>query len=200
MTPRFLSVVLVLVLVLVLDPRTVRADPDADRVSYLARALTALHQLGPAGRDALARDLYEAARARCHAEAATPSAACLATEAATICHADPTCLDAADIVATNLRATNDWIDAAARARLVQAGDYRAALAAELRRRYGALAAELALAGAPGEPAGEAAAIDRLCRDRDRTVHACRPGDAACVPSLPWSRCAAALIWYVGGAP
>jgi len=176
------------------------ADSEAERVGYLARALTAVHELGPAGRDALARDLYEAARARCHAEAATPSADCLATEAAAICRADPTCLDAADIVATNLRATHDWIDAAARARLVQAGDYRAALAAELRRRYGALAAELALAGAPGEPAGAAAAVDRLCLDRDRTVHACRPGDAACVPSLPWSRCAAALIWYVGGAP
>ena len=68
-----------------------------------------------------------------------------------------------------------------------------------------LAAELVLAGsaaALGSAASgdEARAIDELCAHRDRTLHVCQAGDAACVPSLPWSRCVAALVWFVGGGP
>jgi hypothetical protein len=86
-------------------------------------------------------------------------------------------------------------------------DYHAALAAELHRRYAALAAELVLGAetSPPDPRSgdlgghrEAFAIDQLCARRDRAIHACEPGAAACVPSLPWSRCAAALIWFIGG--
>ena len=36
-----------------------------------------------------------------------------------------------------------------------------------------------------DPQLQQAAIDRLCAERDRAVHACMPGDAACVPSIPW---------------
>jgi hypothetical protein len=167
------------------------ADPAADRVAYLSRALTAVHTLGAGGRDRLELELYTAARTRCHADIA-----CLAEAAAALCHGDPACEAAADVVAANTRAANDWVDEATRARLVRSSvDYRVALAGELHRRFAALAAELALAGGT-----DAAAIDRLCRERDRTLHACRDDDTTCVPSLPWSRCAAALVWFVGSTP
>jgi hypothetical protein len=206
-----MKVVLVLVLVLVLDlPRT-----HADRVSQLAQALDAIHALGATGRDRLERDMYAAARTRCHAEVAPPAPACLADAAAALCRGDTSCEAAADVVATNTRAADDWIDQATRARLVRgAADYRVALFAELHHRFAALAAELALtgghdaaagaspgsAGARSTPAGSAESIDRLCRERDRTVHACQDGDASCVPSVPWSRCVAALVWFVGSSP
>lgn len=170
----------------------VLAQPAAaDRVAYLSRALAAVHSLAPAERDRLELDIYTAARTRCHADLA-----CLADAAAAACKGDATCEAAADVIAANTRAANDWIDEATRARLVRSSaDYRIALAAELRHHFAALAAELALAGGADAPA-----IDRLCRERDRTVHACRDDDATCVPSLPWSRCAAALVWFIGSSP
>ena len=187
-----LRLVLVLVLVLVLDPLVARADPTP----YLARALAAVHSLGPAGRDHLERDVYAAARTRCHAESSRPAPACLAAAATELCHGDATCEAAADIVATNTRAADDWVDEATRARLVRSSaDYRAALSTELMHRFAALAAELALSGG-----SDADAIDHLCRERDRKIHACDAGDASCVPSLPWSRCVAALVWFVGSSP
>ena len=167
-----------------------------DRVSQLARALAAVHDLGSTGRDHLELELYTAARTRCHAEVAPPAPACLVAAATELCHGDPTCEAAAEVAAANARATNDWVDEATRARLVRSSaDYRAALAVELHRRFAVLAAELALAGGR-----DAAAIDRLCRDRDRAIHVCRDDDTECVPSLPWSRCAAALVWFVGSSP
>ena len=182
---------LVLVLVLVLGSRA-HAD---DRV---ARALAAVHELGPAGRAKLDADLYAAARSRCHADAGMPAGACLIEAARALCAGDARCTAAADVVASNLRSIEDFVDDATRARLVRGStDYHAALAAELHKRYGVLATELALAPPAGD---DATAIDRLCRERDRKLHACAVGDAACVPSLPWSRCVAALVWYVGGTP
>lgn len=181
-----------LVLAVVLAPLVARAD----HTTYISRALAAVHSLGASGRDQLERDVHAAARTRCHAEASRPAPSCLAEAAAARCHGDANCEAAADVVATNTRAANDWIDETTRAQLVRSStDYRAALAAELQKRFAALAAELALVA----PVGDAAAIDRLCRERDRTVHACRDGDTACIPSIPWSRCAAALVWFVGAS-
>jgi hypothetical protein len=172
------------------------AAAEPPRVAYVARALAAVRELGAAGRASLDRALYDASRVRCHADAGPPSASCLVDAATAICAGDRRCEAAADIIVTNLRATNAWVDQATRFRLVRgSADYHAALAAELRRRFAALAAELALAGG-----GDGAAIDRLCVERDRAVHACRDGDDACVPSVPWSRCVAALVWYVGSSP
>jgi hypothetical protein len=189
-----MKVVLVLVLVLVLDPEASADEPVTDRVGHLALALDAVHGLGPAGRDQLARDLYDASRTRCHADVATPTTACLVEAARALCR-DDSCKAAADVIVANLRASPDWIDEATRAKLVRSSaDYRAALFGELQHRFGALAAELALANGR-----DAAAIDKLCRERDRAVHACRDDDPTCVPSLPWSRCAAALVWFVGSA-
>jgi hypothetical protein len=175
------------------------ADP-LRRVEQVTRALAAVRGLGPAGRDRLDRELYTAARAQCRADTATPAVTCLITAARSACATDPDrarCAAAADVVITNLRASKALVDEPTRIRLARSStDYRVALAAELRRRYAILAAELVLGGAG--PAREAAAIDALCMHRDREIHACEPGDAACVPSLAWSRCVAALVWFVGG--
>jgi len=172
-----------------------RAD-RASRAAYVARVLAAVRTLGPSGRDRLERAIYAGARARCRADTGWPAAACLIDVARGACSAgDTDCADAADVVATNLRGVTAFVDDQTRVRLIRSGgDYRAALAAELHRRYAVLAAELAIEG--GAP--EAAAVDTLCAERDRKVHACEPGNAACIPSLPWSRCVAALVWFVGG--
>jgi hypothetical protein len=178
------------------------ASPAAhDRIAHIDRALAAVRALGPAGRDALDRDVYTAARSRCHADTATPTAACLIEATRAQCATSPTdrasCEAAADVVTANTRSTSDFVDDATRVRLVRGStDYRAALAAELRKRYALLGAELALASA----GTDAAAIDRFCRERDLAIHACAPGDAACLPSLAWSRCVAALVWFIGGTP
>jgi hypothetical protein len=179
------------------------ADP-LPRAAYVARALAAVRGLGPAGCEALDRAIYAAARTQCRADSSTPATSCLisAGRAACATAADrPRCEAAADIIAANLRGQSAWVDDATRMRLVRgSADYRAALTAELRRRYAVLAAELVLAG-PGAAAGDdARGIDELCLRRDRVVHACEPGDKACIPSLPWSRCVAALVWFVGGGP
>lgn len=170
------------------------------RVAYVASALAAVRELGAAGRNQLERELYAAARTQCRADTATPSARCLIAASRAACAGDPDrrrCEAVADVIVANLRAANSWVDEPTRIRLVRGStDYRAALAAELRRRHAALAAELVLT-ARGD---DAVAIDQLCAERDRAIHACLPGDAACVPSLPWSRCVAALIWFVGGTP
>ena len=171
---------------------TATADPE--RLAYVTHVLDATQALGPAGRATLERDLYTAARTDCRTT--PPAVDCLTGVAHRACKNDERCELAADVVVTNLRAANDWVDQGTRAGLVRAStDYRAALAAELHKRFAALAAELVVVDAPAP----AAAIDQLCVTRDRTVHACRAGDPTCVPSLPWSRCVAALVWYVGGA-
>ena len=171
----------------------------ASRAAYVARVLAAVRTLGPSGRDRLERAIYAGARARCRADTGWPAAACLIDVARGACSAgDTDCADAADVVATNLRGVTAFVDDQTRVRLIRSGgDYRAALAAELHRRYAVLAAELVLSGAGG--GDDARAIDDVCARRDRALHACEPGDAACVPSLPWSRCVAALVWFVGGA-
>jgi hypothetical protein len=176
----------------------IAASAHADsRADYVSRALAAVRDLGPA-RDTLDRDLYTASRARCHGDTTTPAAACLIDAATARCAGNADCTAAADVIITNLRSTPFFLDDVTRARLVRSStDYRAAVASELRRRYAALAAELALAGPSPD---DGAAIDQLCRTRDRAIHACAPNDATCVPSLAWSRCVAALVWYVGGTP
>jgi len=175
--------------------RAAAADARSD---YVTRALAAVRALGPQ-RDALDRDLYTASRTRCHGDTTTPATACLIAAATERCAGNADCTAAADVVITNLRSTTFFLDDVTRARLVRSStDYHAALATELRHRYAALAAELVLAGGPSM--GDGPAIDQLCRTRDRVVHACEPNDASCIPSLAWSRCVAALVWYVGGTP
>lgn len=188
------------------DERPLSIDPLA-RTAYVARALAAVRSLGPAGCAELDRALYDAARARCRADAGTPAARCLVDAGRAACAgaADRArCEAAADVIATNLRGQTALVDDATRFRLVRgSADYRTALAAELHRRYAVLAAELVLTGATGSPSApgdDARAIDELCAHRDRALHACQAQDAACVPSLPWSRCVAALVWFVGGGP
>jgi len=173
-------------LILVLATRTASAG-DA-RTSYIAGALDAVHALGAQ----LETDLYQACRR---------AGACSDAIVDARCHHDVACTAAADVIVTNLRAANSWVDQNTRAQLVRSStDYHAALLVELRKRYAALASELVIGAKGSPPDGWAAAIDRLCATRDREVHACNPGDAACVPSIPWTRCVAALVWFVGDKP
>jgi hypothetical protein len=170
-------------LILVIATRIASAG---DRTSYIATALDAVHALG-AQRAQLETDLYQACR---------QAGACSDAIVEARCHREAACTAAADIIVTNLRAANSWVDQNTRAQLVRSStDYHAALLVELRKRYAALAAELVI-GANGS----ATSIDRLCATRDREVHACTPGDSACVPSIPWTRCVAALVWFVGDSP
>ena len=210
------------------EPRTSHiTSADDARTSYIASALDAVRSLG-AQRAQLETDLYQACR---------QAGGCSDAIVEARCHRDAACTAAADIIVTNLRAANSWVDQNTRAQLVRSStDYHAALLGELRKRYAALAAELVIGAAtsngvaashasldvPGGAAtpnggavshkspavmggaaaaqGIAASIDRLCATRDREVHACTPGDVACVPSIPWTRCVAALVWFVGDNP
>lgn len=178
------------------------AGEPLPRVPHIAQALAALDGLGPAGRDRLERALYAAGRADCRAETETPAASCLIAAARAACASESDrarCHAAADVIITNQRAARWYVDERTRIQLVRrGGDYRTALSAELTRRFAVLAAELALAGAG--PRDLAPAIDRLCVARDREIRACAAGDTACVPSLPWSRCVAALVWFVASSP
>jgi ElaB/YqjD/DUF883 family membrane-anchored ribosome-binding protein len=176
------------ILIVVIATSTASAD-DA-RTSYIARALDSVRALG-AKRTQLETDLYQACR---------QAGACTDAIVDERCHHDVACMAAADIILTNLRAANTWVDQTTRAQLVRSStDYHVALLVELRKRYAALAAELVVEDSTGT-AQLAGAIDRLCATRDREVHACTPGDTACVPSIPWTRCVAALVWFVGDNP
>jgi hypothetical protein len=183
----------VLVVSLVLSVCTVRAHAEpSPRAAYVSRALAAVRALG-AQCDVLDRQIYDAVRTSCH----TPSPTCAIEQARAACKGDAACQAAADVILANQRSVSDFIDDVHRMRLVQgSADYHAALAAELRKRYAILAAELVLAG---DGRDEGAAIDQMCRDRDRAIHACEDGAPACIPSLPWSRCVAAVVWFVGGS-
>jgi len=169
------------------------------RIAHLDRALAALRGLG--GAAAFERELHEATRKNCHAT--EPTTACARTQARAICAAKPDaagCIAAADIVLTNQHAANALVDEQTRVKLVRSStDYHGALLHELHAIYALLAAEFALA-VPGSDSDLAARIDQFCRERDREVHRCAPGARACVPSLPWQRCAAALVWYVAEGP
>jgi hypothetical protein len=175
---------------------TVTTSAAPDRAGYVARALTAVKQLG-AVRDALDAKIYTAVRTDCHADNAAPTIECLIDAARAQCAGDAPCVAAADVIVTNLRSADAFVDEVTRVQLLRSSaDYRVALAAELRRRYAVLAAELVLAGGNDE----ARAIDELCAKRDIAIHVCELGATDCIPSLPYARCVAALVWYVGGAP
>lgn len=158
-----------------------------ERVAYIQAALDAVGGLA-SRRDDLERALYQGAREQCRAALATPTIACTIDVATAACasYADAVpCRVAADVILTNQRAESEWVDEPTRMQLIGAGtDYHAAVLAELDVRFGALAAELALAEPTAVTAtGLAARIDRFCATRDR--------------GPDWQRCVAALVWYVG---
>lgn len=170
-----------------------RADPYARdaRVAHLGRALAALRAMGADGRIAFEHQLHDGVRVRCRQ--ATPTTACLSEVAQAVCGGDAGRCAAADVVLANEHAASDLVDEQTRMKLVRtSSDYHAAILRELDARFGLLAAELVLADGGDVAAG----IDRFCAERDRQVHRCEPGAKACVPDLPWQRCAAGLVWYV----
>lgn len=176
-----------------------------ERVAYVHRALTSLQALGEA-RDLLELELSAAARQRCGGSGSQPPRLpCLLDLAAKLCaspgHGDAAaCAAAADVILVNLRSAAELVDEPTRVRLVRsAADYHAALLAELRKRYAALAAELVIEDpdAAAELPASAASIDRFCARRDHRPKPprCDEPSPTCVPSLSWQRCAAALAWF-----
>jgi hypothetical protein len=159
------------------------------RVAYLGRALDAIRGLGADGRAALEGSLYRGARQTCRGASGVPSIKCLLDLGVTTCRSAPAadaCLVAADVILANGRAETEFVDEATRARLVASGgDYRASMRVELDKRYAALATDLVLAE-PGADRDLAARIDRFCARREKPP--------------AWQRCAAALVWFVAGAP
>lgn len=172
----------------------------ADRVAHLDRALATLAALGPDGTRAFENELYQAMRTRCRPTGMQPPAvACLEAVASGVCATKSDgagCAAAADVVMTNLHAETALVPETTRMRLVAAGaDYHGAMLREMRSRHALLAAELSLA-TPGA-AATGARIDAFCAGRDRGDGVtCEPGATLCVPSLPWQRCVAGLVWYV----
>jgi hypothetical protein len=197
-----------------------------ERVGYVQRALSSLAELAAAGpadpagtagpaRDRLETELALAARQRCGGGAnQVPKLPCLIEVGAQLCQDARTaklgttpeiCAAAVDVMLVNLRSAGEFVDEATRVRLVRsATDYHAALLAELRKRYAALAAELVIEdpdAAATSPAS-AASLDRFCARRDHRPKPprCDQPSATCVPSLSWQRCVAALAWFVTSAP
>ncbi|HUQ07264.1 MAG TPA: hypothetical protein VM261_32455 [Kofleriaceae bacterium] len=174
----------------------------SERAAHLDRALATLQALGPDGARAFENEVYQAMRTRCRPSGMQPPAvACLATAADAVCatRSDGAgCAAAADVVVTNLHAENAFVPETTRMRLVAAGaDYHAGVMREMRTRLELLASELVLAMASsGGAKADGARIDAFCAERDREVVACEPGAKLCVPSLPWQRCVAGLVWYV----
>jgi hypothetical protein len=161
------------------------------RVDAVGRALASVRALGPQGRATLEQQLYEGARTGCRAGLGVPPLACLIDMARKTCEGRPPgerdgCQRVADVLITNALAETELVAEGERMRLLaSASDFRAALRERLARRYAGLAADLALTE-PGSDADLPARIDRFCADRDHL--------------LAWQRCAAALIWWIGGHP
>ena len=170
-------------LIIVLALATV-AHADS-RVTHLEQALAQL------ATDPLALDraLYEGIRTRCKTPATTR---CMIDVAREHCSAR-NCVAAADVIITNQHAERDLLDEQTRIRLVRtSSDYHTGVLAELRTRYAILAAELVLA----KPAPLATQIDRLCQSRDQIARRCAPDAPACLGTIAYQRCAAALVWFV----
>ncbi len=180
------------------------------RTAYVARALTAMHSLGPAALR-LETSLSDAARKRCATRSDQPprlpclldlaQKTCAAAAAAAEYGGAETCAAAADVILVNLRSAVELLDEATRVRLVRSStDYHAAQLTALRARYAALAAELVIEDpdASAEQPASASSIDRFCAGRDYRAEPprCKQPSPTCVPSLSWQRCAAALVWLV----
>ncbi len=179
----------VVALALAAAPAPTAAGPYAAdaRAAYVGRALDGVRRLGTAARGALEEELYAGARNRCRAGLGVPPLSCLLAVARDACarrpEQGPACALVADVIVTNQLAEPGLVTEGERMKiLASAADYRAAMRAELSRRYAALAADLALAE-PGTEAELPARIDRFCAGRERP--------------LAWQRCVAALVWHIG---
>lgn len=180
------------------------------RAAHVQQALTALVALGE-DRDRLETALAAAARQRCGATGdQVPKLPCLLEVGAQLCRGGSyggaeACAAAVDVMLVNLRSAGELVDEATRVRLVRgAADYHAALLAELRKRYAALAAEWLIEDPEAAAAAPASApsLDRFCARRDYRPKPprCDQPSETCVPSLSWQRCVAALAWFVTSPP
>jgi hypothetical protein len=176
--------------IVALTAGVVQAQTGGGAEARIAHIENALAQLS-SGAIALDRKIYEAVRLRCK----PVTLACMITVAREHC-AQRRCMAAADIIVTNQHAERDVLDDLTRMRLVRtSSDYHTAVLAEVREKVQrVLAAELVLA----PPARSMAArIDRMCVERDHVAaRRCERGAPACVGSVPYNRCVAALVWFV----
>lgn len=188
-----------LVLPLLLLPSVTLADtpprpyaPEA-RATYIERALAALHEI-PA--EVLRKDgdyARSLARGACAAGSQRLRAECLTIAADRYCsdRAEPEaarCRLGMDVVTANVLAEERLLPIERRYAILRDNpDPRRALATELRRIQGNLAADFRLAtGGARSPRELAASIDRYCLSN---------ADAS---NLPYQTCVASLVWFIEG--
>lgn len=163
-----------------------QSEGPPSRAARVARQLQALETTPEQTRESLRHQLLGRARASCGANVSLPPLACLEAEADKTCspRADQTrCLLIADLVWVNYLARDEWLGPNRRRSIIErGGDVRAALEAATQRAYARLAADFALGGKGQLPA----AIDGYCLEGRAKVRV-----------LPWNRCVAALVWYIG---
>lgn len=178
-------------LIAALAPAPAGADSgygEKARIAYLGAQLEAIRATGAADLATLADEIYQGGRSKCQTASTRLRIACLIELGREVCALRPgtRCMLIADVIVTNLLGENQFVDREARFEIMSAADdFRPALVHELRARYAALVTEMVvsreLAAAPDLNAG----IDRFC---------IAYGHAR---ELPWQRCVAAIIWYVG---
>ena len=153
------------------------------RRAAIASALTELRR-DSEGAIALRDAIRISGRSRCRGNANALVVRCYLEVARESCaESTSACISLADVIVTNYLGDDSFLADSDRYALMNASDdFRAALDDELDRRYGALAAELALASSQSV---DAAVIDAFCTTRARSTR------------LPWHRCVAALVWFIG---
>jgi hypothetical protein len=168
------------------------------RRQYLKRALEAVTSADPQKLGDAANYVSTMDRNTCRSTIRRLRVQCLIEAAAKNCRgleADKKeqCTLYSDIIVTSALGEKRLIDEEQRYRIMQQHrDYRAALRAELKGMYGALAAGLRVSEhyhcKPADVDCLATAIDNYCSDQaDRQ-------------DLSWQHCAAGLVWFIGTAP
>ncbi len=166
----------------------------SDRAGYIGTLLRAVEAMPQQQRTDLTRELRIGARGKCRAGFSTPDVRCVlevarATCAAKQASARPACRLVADVAVANFLAEKQWIDKKTRVSIMNdSDDFQAGMRRELRARYAGLVAGLTMMRGFDRGAGLAASIDKYCVARaKRRV-------------LTWSRCVAAIVWYIAAAP
>jgi len=137
------------------------------------------------GARAMRTKIRDTARSKCRGSARSLVIRCYTEVARAACTSgDRGCLALADVIVTNQLGDASFVSDRERYSLMSEGDsFRAALDAELRRRYARIAADYTLAR-PGA-AVDGTSIDAFCVQRAKRAR------------LPWQRCVSALVWFIG---
>lgn len=181
-------------LIAVLAPTPAGADTgyvEAARIAYLGAQLEAIRTSSAADLTALEDEIYQGGRSKCQTASTRLRITCLIELGRETCALRPEagrarCRLLADVIVTNLLGENQFVDREARFEIMSAADdFRPALIRELRARYAVLVTEMVVSRELGAAPDLNTGIDRFC---------IAYGHAR---ELPWQRCVAAIIWYVG---